>query len=216
VVFVIRTRRSPFWKSKPSKYLTFSSLAVVALAIIIPYTALGQVFSFTPPPPAFYAALVLIIGIYLLLAEVAKNWFYSRHAYRIEQVLVPRRKALYLGRNARLVQDITAVICLHSESEVSFDSLTEDLSRSLSYSIDSEQVLQNLQHLRRGGLINVDWHKKIIKREEPMKEYVLKRIVASEMWPMVIDDWLKINRAIQEKYGKVNAEYQGVLNPKQH
>ena len=215
VVFVIRTRMSPFWKSRPGKYLTFSSLAVVASAIIIPYTVLGRIFSFVPPPPAFYAALLLIIGTYLFLAEVAKKWFYSRHAYRIEQVLVPKRKALYLGRNARLVQDITAVICLRSESEMPFDSLLEDLSRSLNYSIDSDQVLQNLQHLRRGGLISVDWHRRIIKREGPMKEYVLKRIVASEMWPMLIDDWLKINRAIQEKYGKVNAEYQDVLSPKQ-
>ena len=215
VVFVIRTRRSPFWKSMPGKYLTFSSLAVVASAIIIPYTSLGQVFHFVPPPPLFYAALLLIIGIYLFLAETAKKWFYGRHAFRIEQALIPRRKAHYLSRTARLVQDMTAVICLRPENEISFDSLLEDLSRSLSYPIDSEQVLQNLQYLRRSRLISVDWHKKTIKRESSMKEFVMKRVVASTTWPMLSDDWLKISRTVQEKYGEVNSEYQEVLSPKQ-
>jgi Mg2+-importing ATPase len=215
VVFVIRTRRSPFWKSRPSKYLTFSSLAVVASAIIIPYTPLGPVFSFEPPPLLFYVALVLFIGAYLFLAEIVKKWFYSRHAFRIEQALIPRRKAVYLSRTARLVQDMTAVICLRPESEMSFDSLLEDLSRSLSYPIDSEQVLQNLQRLRRSGLIIVDWNKRIIRRESSMKEFVLKRAMASPTWPMVIDDWVKISRTVQDKYGKVNSEYQEVLSPKQ-
>jgi hypothetical protein len=214
VVFVIRTRTSPFWKSKPGKYLTISSLSVVAAAIIIPYTPLGSVFSFAPPPPLFYAFLLLFIGVYLFLAETAKRWFYSRHAFRIEQPLIPRRKALYLSRTARLVQDIAAVICLHPENEISFDSLLGDLSRSLSYPIESEQVLQNLQYLRRSGLISVDWNRRTIKRESSMKEFVLKRVAAGTTWPMVIDDWLKISRTIQEKYGQINPEYQDLLNPK--
>ena len=57
VVFVIRTRQSPFWKSKPGKYLVVSSFSVVAAAFIIPYTPLGRVFKFYPPPPLFYAFL---------------------------------------------------------------------------------------------------------------------------------------------------------------
>ena len=88
----------------------------------------------------------------------------------------------------------------------------EDLSRSLSYPIDSDQVLQNLQHLRRGGLISVDWHARLIKREGPMKEYIKKRVVASEMWSILLEDWLKIARAINDKYGAVNQEYQELLS----
>jgi hypothetical protein len=130
-------------------------------------------------------------------------------------VLIPKRKALYLSRNARLVQDIAAVICLHPENEISFDTLQEDLFRSLSYPIDSDLVLQNLQHLRRGGLISVDWHARIIKREGPMKEYVTNRIASSEMWPLLVEDWLKIYRTINAKYSKVNEEYQELLSPRQ-
>jgi len=213
VIFVIRTRRSPFWKSKPGKLIILSSAATLVAAFIIPYTFLGdQFFGFVSPPPMLFVYLAGLVLTYLVLAEVVKRWFYKRHAYRIEQVLVPQRPAFYLSRNARLVQDIAAVICLRVENEISFDSLLEDLSRSLSYPIDSDQVLQNLQHLRRGGLISVDWHQRLIKREGPMKDYVTKRVVASEMWPKVLDDWLRISRTIQDKNGIINAEYQDLVS----
>ena len=215
VVFIIRTRTSPFYKSKPGKYLVFSCLLVVAIALILPYSALGKIFNFYPPPLAFYAALGLMIVAYLFLAEVVKRWFYKRFAFRIEQVLVPKRKGFYLSKNARLVQDIAAVVCLHEENEISLDSLLDDLSRSLNYPIDSDRVYQNLLHLHRGGLIDVDWHKRVIKRTGPIKEYISKQVVASRMWPLISDDWIRISKSIQDKYGKVNPDFQDLLPPKQ-
>ncbi len=215
VIFVIRTRKSPFWKSKPSRLLLLSSLSILVVALIIPFTSIGEYFGFVRPPPLFFLILALLVGTYLVFAEAVKRWFYKRHSYRIEQVLIPKRKALYLSRSARLVQDIAAVVCLRAEEEISFDSLLEDLARSFSYPIDSDQVLLNLQHLRRGGLINIDWHKRVIKREGPIKEYVMKRVVESENWGIIFEDWLKINRALQEKYGKVNEEYVELLSPRQ-
>jgi Mg2+-importing ATPase len=216
VIFVIRTRRMPFYKSKPSRLLLLSSLAIVGFALIIPFTLIGGLFDFVMPPAAFFVVLAILIGAYLVLAEVVKNWFYKRYAYRLEQVLIPKRRAaFYLSRTARLVQDMVAVMCLRFENEISIDSLLEDLSRSVSYPVNSDQVLQNLQHLRRAGLISVDWHRRTIKRERPMKEYVTKRVMVSDMWPNVVEDWLKISKAIQDTYGKVNMEYQELLTPKQ-
>jgi hypothetical protein len=113
------------------------------------------------------------------------------------------------------VQDIAAVICLRAENEISFDNLLGDLSSSVNFPVDSDQVLQNLQHLRRGGLISVDWHKRLIKREGSLKEYVAKRVVTSEMWSIILEDWLKINRTIQEKHGEVNPDFQEFLMPRQ-
>jgi P-type Mg2+ transporter len=216
VVFVIRTRTSPFYKSKPGKYLVFSCFAVVATALILPYSEVGKIFSFVPPPPAFYLALALMIVTYLFLSEIVKRWFYKRFAFRIEQALVPRRKGFYLSKNARLVQDIAAVVCLRQENEISLDSLLEDLSRSLNFPVDSDRVYQNLQHLRRGGLIDVDWHNRVIKRTGPIKEYITKQVVNSPMWPKVVDDWLIINKSIQEKYGAANPDFQDIFIPKQH
>jgi Mg2+-importing ATPase len=67
VIFAIRTRKSPFWKSKPGKYLVLSSIAIIAAAIAIPYTALGDVyFAFVSPPPIFFVFLAGLIGAYMV------------------------------------------------------------------------------------------------------------------------------------------------------
>ena len=83
VIFIIRTRRSPFYKSRPSRLLTFSSLCVVALAIIIPFTPLGALFGFVEPPLSFFAVLVGLIVAYLIMVEVVKRWFYRRYVYHV-------------------------------------------------------------------------------------------------------------------------------------
>jgi Mg2+-importing ATPase len=84
VIFAIRTRKSPFWKSKPSKALFLSSVAVVGVALIIPYTLLGVWFKFVTPPLIFFGFLAVFIVAYLLLVEVLKRLFYRRYAQRLE------------------------------------------------------------------------------------------------------------------------------------
>ena len=211
VVFVIRSRRTPFYKSKPSKFLLASSLGVISFAMILPFTPLGSLFGFVPPPPAFFAALAMILGVYLLLAETVKRWFYKRNAYRLEQVLIPKRRPFYLTRSANFMQDMVAVLSLRFEDEISIDSLLEDLNSVITYPINSNQLVRNLQHLRRSGLINIDWHTRTIKREKPLKEYVKKNVIESEMWPTIAEDWTKISASIQNRRGNLNAEYQELL-----
>jgi P-type Mg2+ transporter len=93
IIFAIRTRKSPFWKSKPGKYLIISSIAIVAVAVIIPFTAFGETwFLFTPPPVEFFAVLAVLVLAYFGLAEVVKRWFYKRNSYRVEQALVPKKR----------------------------------------------------------------------------------------------------------------------------
>jgi DNA-binding PadR family transcriptional regulator len=115
-----------------------------------------------------------------------------------------------------LVQDTAAVICLRPENEISFNSLIQDLTGSLNYPIETDRIYQSLQHLRRGGLIEVDWHNQVIKRIPSIKEYVTKQVIPSKTWQLAIDDWLRINRAIQEKYGETNPEFQDLLTPRPH
>jgi Mg2+-importing ATPase len=217
VIFAIRTRKSPFWKSKPGKILVLSSISIIAVSLLLPYTYLGdKFFSFVSPPFEFYVFLAIVLVAYVSFAEIVKRWFYKRHSYRIEQILIPKRKVLYLSRNARLVQDIAAVICLRPENEISLDSLLDDLASSVSFPIETEQVVQSLQHLRRGGLTRVDWHNKLVKRERPMKDYVLERVAKSDTWPVILEDWLKINRVITSKHGEANPEYQELLLAVRH
>jgi Mg2+-importing ATPase len=95
VVLIIRTRRVPFYRSKPSKYLTIMLLSVISFAIILPFTPVGKFFGFVAPPPAFFLALAGILGAYALLAEAVKRWFYKRNAHRLEQVTVPKKSRSY-------------------------------------------------------------------------------------------------------------------------
>ena len=212
VIFVIRTRRTPFYKSKPSKLLLLSSLSIVGVALILPFTPIGELFDFVMPPFTFFLVLTGLIGAYLVLTEAVKRWFYKQYAYRLEQVLIPKRPSrLYLSKTARLMQDMVAVICLRSEDEISIDSLLDDLKGSVSYLLDQELFSHNLQHLRRVGLISFNWQKRTIKREKSMKDYVTKQVINSELWPKIADDWRKISGTIQSKHNKVNMEYQNLL-----
>ncbi|HLN89675.1 MAG TPA: magnesium-translocating P-type ATPase [Candidatus Binatia bacterium] len=213
VVFVIRTRRKPFWKSKPSKYLVISSVAIVTFALLVPFTPLGPLFSFVAPPPLFYVALAILLGSYLLLSELVKNWFFKRNAYRIEQTLVPKR-TYYVPRSAKLMQQMIAAISLRAEDEFSIESLTDDLNSAITYPINTNQMARNLQYLRRSGLISVDWNKRSIKREKSLGEYVKKSIIGGPTWPIISEDWRKIDYILLNRHGTVNADYQELL-PKQ-
>jgi Mg2+-importing ATPase len=90
VVFLIRTRMTPFYKSRPSNLLLLSSLGVIALALIIPITPLAAAFGFALPPLAFFLVLIGLIGAYLLLVEVFKRWFVRRYWHLLEQIPVSK------------------------------------------------------------------------------------------------------------------------------
>jgi Mg2+-importing ATPase len=77
VIFVIRTRRSPF-KSRPNRWLALCSLSVVLVAVALPYTTLGRYFGFVPLPLSFYAILAGLVFFYLIAVEAIKQWFFRR------------------------------------------------------------------------------------------------------------------------------------------
>jgi Mg2+-importing ATPase len=76
VVFVIRTRRSPFWRSRPSRPLLVATLAVVAVGVVLPFSPLASALGFQALPLGFLAILVVMIVTYLALAEVGKRRFF--------------------------------------------------------------------------------------------------------------------------------------------
>jgi len=53
------------------------------------------------------------------------------------------------------------------------------------------------------------------QRTGPIKEYITKQVITGQMWPLISDDWIRISKSIQEKYDKVNPDFQDVLPPKQ-
>ncbi len=79
VVFVIRTAGNPL-KSRPSRPLMASVLAMVAIAIALPYTPLGSLLQFTPLPWSLLGVIACLTVTYLLVVQVVKTWFYRKHA----------------------------------------------------------------------------------------------------------------------------------------
>jgi Mg2+-importing ATPase len=78
VIFAIRTRRSPFFRSRPGLALTIGTFGSVAAGLLLPYTPLGALFGFTPLPFGFLAILALMVVVYLALVELGKSLFFGR------------------------------------------------------------------------------------------------------------------------------------------
>ena len=72
---MLRTRRNPL-RRRPHPLLIAISLALVALARLLPFTPLGAWFGFVPPSTAFLFAIGGLTVSYLLLAQGAKWAFY--------------------------------------------------------------------------------------------------------------------------------------------
>jgi Mg2+-importing ATPase len=76
-VLVIRTRK-PFFRSKPGKYLLMATLLIVGLTLILPFSPLGKVFGFIPLPISFILFVGIIVGLFMVAAEITKGIFYRK------------------------------------------------------------------------------------------------------------------------------------------
>lgn len=77
IVLVIRSRK-PFFRSRPGKYLLMATLTIVVITLILPFTALGNVFGFSTLNFSTYLLLLLIVAVYIVAAEITKRIFYKR------------------------------------------------------------------------------------------------------------------------------------------
>ncbi|WP_373535828.1 HAD-IC family P-type ATPase, partial [Microcoleus sp.] len=76
IVLVIRTRQS-ILASKPGKYLLMSTIAIVMIALFLPYTPVASLLGFQSLPLEFLLVLAAIVGLYILSAETVKRVFYQ-------------------------------------------------------------------------------------------------------------------------------------------
>jgi Mg2+-importing ATPase len=71
VVFIIRTNGRP-WEAAPHPALTASSLLALAVAMAVPFLPIGAWFGFVSPPAEQCGALVAVVALYLVAAELLK------------------------------------------------------------------------------------------------------------------------------------------------
>ena len=77
IVLVIRSRR-PFFKSSPGKYLLLTTIVIVCVTLILPFTPLGKIFGFAQPSLLVLGLMSIIVIFYIIMGEVVKGIFYKR------------------------------------------------------------------------------------------------------------------------------------------
>lgn len=77
VLFVIRTAGNPF-RSCPSLPLAITTILIVLVGIVLPFSPLATVFGFTPLPAMFFVFLGVTVITYLLLVEFVKRHLMRR------------------------------------------------------------------------------------------------------------------------------------------
>ena len=105
VIFAIRTRRVPFFRSHPSLPLSLAALAVVAVGAILPATPVAHTLGFQALPVGFFVAVVAMVVAYLALIELGKRFFYRSATAPVGRVRDAarrhlRRRAAYFSTNS--------------------------------------------------------------------------------------------------------------------
>jgi Mg2+-importing ATPase len=77
VVFIIRTKRVPFYKSKPARSLIISVFSFLAIALALALGPVKNIFGFAPLSIAMIFSALLITLLYLVCIEFAKRKFYQ-------------------------------------------------------------------------------------------------------------------------------------------
>ena len=93
VVFVIRTRRVPFFRSHPSTPLLASMIAVVTIGALLPESPFGSTLGFAPLPLAFFLVLVVFVITYLGAVELGKVVFFKAFSATVAKPLRPASRA---------------------------------------------------------------------------------------------------------------------------
>ena len=204
VLFVIRTEKFFLKGVRPSKQLAWASIGATAITLAIIYLPITSLFEFTPISLPLLGLTLLIVLGYIFATEIVKLAYFKK-------LIMPKIFPVQPVQHRLL--DIVAIICLRYENEVSIDSLFEDLAFTLRYPLKPQQVLNYLHHLRRGGLISINWQERTIRRKNTLKDYVINQST-KKTWNEIVKHWRKIHSNLESRYSKVNPEYESLLSRK--
>ncbi len=91
VLFVLRTR-APFFTSRPSRWVALTSIAVVAIAVALPYSPVAPLLQLVAIPAPLLGLIVLITVGYIAATELAKRVFWSHDRRGTKDPVVVRCK----------------------------------------------------------------------------------------------------------------------------
>jgi len=77
IVHIIRTQRIPFFQSTPSPGLLLSTILVMAIGAILPYSPIAHMFGLVPLPWSYWAWIAVFLLSYSVLTHSVKSWFFK-------------------------------------------------------------------------------------------------------------------------------------------
>jgi Mg2+-importing ATPase len=101
VVFVIRTRRVPFFRSRPSRPLAVSTIAVIAIGALLPLSPLAHPLGFVAPGAALYGVIALVVIAYLVVVDATKTLVFDGLVTTESRRRPSRRRRQTLRRTSR-------------------------------------------------------------------------------------------------------------------
>jgi len=78
ILFIIRTHKN-FFKSKPGKYLFILSIVGLVITLGLPYLPFANDIGLTPLPIVNLGAMLLIVALYIITADLLKVWFFKKY-----------------------------------------------------------------------------------------------------------------------------------------
>jgi Mg2+-importing ATPase len=78
IVHIIRTQRIPFFQSRASKTMTFTTMLIMGIGIYLPFSPLAHYLGFVPLPPVFFLWMAGFLLTYSVLTHSVKTWFARR------------------------------------------------------------------------------------------------------------------------------------------
>ncbi len=79
VIHTIRTPKLPFINDRASIQLTLSTLAVIAVTLIIGFTGVSSLFSLPAMPVSYMLWLAILMVVYMIFAQIMKVIYIKRH-----------------------------------------------------------------------------------------------------------------------------------------
>jgi len=79
IIHVIRTNQIPFIQSRASWQLTMTTIAIMGIGAILPFTPLARYLGFVPLPWQFWPLLALTLLCYVGLTQLIKSWMVRKN-----------------------------------------------------------------------------------------------------------------------------------------
>jgi Mg2+-importing ATPase len=74
IIHVIRTNLIPFIQSRSSWQLSMTTILIMLIGVVLPYSPLAAPLGFVPLPWQFWPFLALTLVCYVGLTQVVKSW----------------------------------------------------------------------------------------------------------------------------------------------